>query len=52
MVLQDTWLKSGTIADNIRLGKTDATDDEIIEAAKKRTLIRLLNVYLTDTKRK
>lgn len=35
MVLQDTWLKSGTIADNIRLGKTDASDDEIIEAAKK-----------------
>lgn len=35
MVLQDTWLKSGTIADNIRLGKADATDDEIIEAAKK-----------------
>lgn len=35
MVLQDTWLKSGTIADNIRLGKTDTTDDEIIEAAKK-----------------
>jgi len=35
MVLQDTLLKSGTIADNIRLGKTDATDDEIIEAAKK-----------------
>lgn len=35
MVLQDTWLKSGTIADNIRLGKTDATVDEIIEAAKK-----------------
>lgn len=35
MVLQDTWLKSGTIADNIRLGKTDATDDDIIEAAKK-----------------
>lgn len=35
MVLQDTWLKSGTIADNIRLGKTDATDDEIVESAKK-----------------
>lgn len=35
MVLQDTWLKSGTIAENIRLGKTDATDEEIIEAAKK-----------------
>lgn len=35
MVLQDTWLKSGTIADNIRLGKNNATDEEIIEAAKK-----------------
>ena len=35
MVLQDTWLKSGTIADNIRLGKDDATDEDIIEAAKK-----------------
>ncbi|MDD6728427.1 MAG: ABC transporter ATP-binding protein [Eubacteriales bacterium] len=35
MVLQDTWLKSGTIADNIRLGKPDATDEEIIDAAKK-----------------
>lgn len=35
MVLQDTWLKSGTIAENIRLAKPDATDDEIIEAAKK-----------------
>lgn len=35
MVLQDTWLKSGTIADNIMLGKNNATDEEIIEAAKK-----------------
>ena len=34
MVLQETWLKSGTIADNIRFGKPDATDEEIIEAAK------------------
>lgn len=34
MVLQDTWLKKGTIADNIRLGKPDATDYEVIEAAK------------------
>ena len=34
MVLQDTWLRSGTIADNIRMGKPDATDDEVIEAAK------------------
>ncbi len=35
MVLQDTWLFSGTIMDNLRYGKLDATDDEIIEAAKK-----------------
>lgn len=34
MVLQDTWLRSGTIADNIRIGKPDATMEEIIEAAK------------------
>lgn len=34
MVLQDTWLKSGTIKDNIRMAKPDATDDEIINAAK------------------
>jgi len=34
MVLQDTWLKSGTIRDNIAMGKADATDDEIIAAAK------------------
>ncbi len=34
MVLQDTWLKSATIADNIRLAKPDASDDEVIAAAK------------------
>ena len=34
MVLQETWLKSGTIKENIIIGKPDATDDEIIEAAK------------------
>ncbi len=34
MVLQDTWLQSGTVRDNIRMGKPDATDEEIIEAAK------------------
>ena len=34
MVLQDTWLKSGTIRENITLGKPDATDGEIIAAAK------------------
>lgn len=35
MVLQDTWLKSGTIRDNIKMGAPDATDEEVIEAAKK-----------------
>ena len=35
MVLQDTWLKSGTIRENISYGKPDATDEEIIAAAKK-----------------
>ena len=34
MVLQDTWLFSGTIKDNIKYGKPDATDDEVIKAAK------------------
>ena len=34
MVLQETWLKSGTIRDNIAYGKPDATDEEIIRAAK------------------
>ena len=34
MVLQDTWLKSGTIRENIVMGKPDATDEEVIAAAK------------------
>ena len=34
MVLQETWLKSGTIRDNIIMGKPDATEEEIIAAAK------------------
>ena len=34
MVLQDTWLSSGTIRDNIAFGKPDATDEEVIAAAK------------------
>ena len=34
MVLQDTWLYSGSIMDNLRYGKLDATDEEVIEAAK------------------
>lgn len=35
MVLQDTWLKSGTVRDNIKMGMPDATDEQVIEAAKK-----------------
>nr|WP_244648385.1 ABC transporter ATP-binding protein [Ruminiclostridium herbifermentans] len=34
MVLQDTWLFNGTIMDNIRYGRIDATDEEVIKAAK------------------
>lgn len=34
MVLQETWLKAGTIKENIAMGKSDATDEEIIAAAK------------------
>ncbi|MFU0827118.1 MAG: ABC transporter ATP-binding protein [Lachnoclostridium sp.] len=34
MVLQDTWLFNGTIMENIRYGKSDATDEEVIAAAK------------------
>ena len=34
MVLQDTWLRAGTVKENIAMGKPDATDEEIIAAAK------------------
>jgi len=34
MVLQDTWLREGTIRDNITMGKPDATDEEVVAAAK------------------
>ena len=34
MVLQETWLKSGTVRENIKMGKADATDEEMIAAAK------------------
>lgn len=34
MVLQETWLKSGTIRENIAFGKPDATEEEVIQAAK------------------
>lgn len=34
MVLQDTWIKNGTIKENIKIGKPEATDSEVIEASK------------------
>lgn len=34
MVLQDTWLRHGTVMDNLRLGNPDASDEEIIDAAR------------------
>ena len=34
MMLQDTWLKKGTVRENIAYGKPDATDEEVVEAAK------------------
>ncbi len=34
MVLQETWLRAGTIRDNIKMGKPDATDEEMVAAAK------------------
>ncbi len=34
MVLQETWLKAGTIWDNLKMGKPDATEEELLEAAK------------------
>ncbi|MBR5817798.1 MAG: ABC transporter ATP-binding protein [Clostridia bacterium] len=52
MVLQDTWLKSGTIRDNIVIGKPTASDEEVIAAAKAAHahsfIKRLPNGYDTD----
>lgn len=52
MVLQETWLKAGTIAENIAYGKPDATRKEIIAAAKKARahsfICRLPNGYDTE----
>jgi len=51
MVLQDTWLKKGTVRENIAYGNPDATDDEIIQAAKSahihNFIMRLENGYDT-----
>lgn len=55
MVLQDTWLKSGTIRDNIIMGKMDATEEEIINACKEahsyefiRRMPKGLDTYITE----
>ncbi len=52
MVLQDTWLTSGTVRDNIAFGKPDATDEEIVAAAKAAHahsfIKRLKNGYETE----
>ena len=52
MVLQETWLKAGTIAENIAYGKPDATREEIIAAAKKARahsfICRMPNGYDTE----
>ena len=54
MVLQETWLRAGTIRDNIAMGKPDATDEEIIRAAKQAHahsfIERLQNGYQTIVK--
>ena len=51
MVLQDTWIKNGTIKENIAMGKPDATDEEIVQAAKNahshKFIIQLENGYDT-----
>lgn len=55
MVLQDTWLKAGTVRENIAFGRPDATDEEIIRAAKEarswgfiRRMPRGLDTPVTD----
>ncbi len=52
MVLQETWLKSGTIRENIAIGKPDATEQEIIDAAKAARshnfIMQLANGYDTE----
>ena len=43
MVLQDTWIKTGTVRENIAMGRPDATDEEIIAAAKSTHADRFIN---------
>ena len=55
MVLQETWLKNGTVRENIAFGKPDATDEELIQAAKEahswefiRRMPQRLDTVITD----
>ena len=55
MVLQETWLRNGTVRENIAFGKPDATDEEIIRAAKEahswefiRRMPQKLDTVVTD----
>jgi len=54
IVLQDTYLFSGTVMDNIRYGKPDATDEQIIETAKKlgahKFIMKLVDGYETEVR--
>lgn len=52
MVLQETWLKAGTIAENIAYGKPDATREEIIARQRRRTPIALSAACPTGTTRR
>ena len=49
MVLQETWLKAGTIRENIAFGKPDATEEEIVEAAKASHATRSSAAFPTAT---
>lgn len=51
MVLQDPWLFAGTIRENIRYGKSTATDEEIIEAAKATYVDRFVHALPEATRR-
>ena len=51
MVLQDTWIKQGTVRDNISFGKPDATEEEIIKRPKRHTAGSLSSVCRRDLTR-
>ena len=48
MVLQETWIKDGTVRENIAFGKPDATDEDIIRAAKEAHSWELSSVFQKD----